>query len=173
MQISSCAVCGVRFAEQFEADSLVIADRRHEPDAPALDRLEGDEIGEPLDRLGDVAGEEAEPVARHRAEPVDLCAQHPRRQRRVEDKRQDRQRNRPGDEKQGQQHGRRHQDRDQRRRHGMGKEILDRFDVLCGERDQVARTAAHQIGGGQRVELAEQVDPHLSQQSIRDIVRQP
>ena len=57
--------------------------------------------------------------------------------------RQQRQRDRPGDDGQGQQHRRRHQHRDQRRRHGMGEEILDRLDVLAGERDQVAGAAPH------------------------------
>ncbi len=55
----------------------------------------------------------------------------------------------------------------------MGKEIFDRLDILAGERDQIARAAPHQIGRRQRVELAVEIDPHLGQQAIGDIVRPP
>ena len=55
----------------------------------------------------------------------------------------------------------------------MGEEIFDRLDVLARQRDQVAGAAPHQIGRRQRVELAEQVDPHLGQQPVGDVVGEP
>ena len=55
----------------------------------------------------------------------------------------------------------------------MSKEILDRLDVLAGERDQIARAAPHQIGRREGIELAVEIDAHLGQQAIGDVVRQP
>jgi hypothetical protein len=53
------------------------------------------------------------------------------------------------------------------------EEILDRLDVLAGERDQIARAAAHQVGRRQRVELAVEIDAQLGEQAIGDVMRQP
>ena len=160
-------------AQQVEADLLVAAHQIHKAAPPAGNRLERDEVGEALDRLGDIGAEQPEGVARLRAEPVDPRPRHDRSETGIEDEGQQCQGDRPGDECQRQQHRRRHQDRDQSRRDGMGEEIFDRLDVLVGERDQVAGAPPHQIGRRQGVELAEQIDPHFRQQPIGDVVRQP
>ena len=55
----------------------------------------------------------------------------------------------------------------------MGVEILDRLDVLRGERHQVARTPIVQIGGGELLQLAVEGHPHLGQQLVGHVMRQP
>ena len=79
---------------------LVVAHRCHEARAPAADRLEGDEVGEALDRLGDMGAEQAQGLARLAAELVDPPAHQDGREPGVEHERQQRQGDRPGDDRQ-------------------------------------------------------------------------
>ena len=85
--------------------------------------------------------------------------------------RQQHQRSRPGEGRERDDHRRRHENRDHRRRHGVRVEKLDRLHVLRRERDKVARAAAQQIGRRQRIELAEERDPHLGEELIGHVVR--
>ena len=55
-----------------------------------------------------------------------------------------------------------------RRRDRVGEEVLDQLDVVGGRADQVARPAPREIGGRQRVELAEDVEPHVGEQPVRE-----
>ena len=104
---------------------------------------------------------------------IDPRPSHDRSEAGIKDEGQQCQGNRPGHECERQHDRRRHHDRNESRRYRVREEIFDGLDVLVGECDQVAGAPPHQIGRRQSVELAEQIDPHLRQQPVGDVVRQP
>ena len=55
----------------------------------------------------------------------------------------------------------------------MSKEVFDELDIIGDKRHQIARAAAHQVGRRQRIELAEDVEPHLGQQPERHVMSNP
>jgi hypothetical protein len=100
-------------------------------------------------------------LARARAETIDAPAAEHRDQRGVQQKRNQHEGERPADRAQDGEHGQRDEHGDQRRRDGVGEEVLDQLDVVRGHAHQVAGAAAREIGGRQRVELAEHREPHV------------
>ena len=82
-------------AIEAEADAVVVPHQLEELGAPALGRLEGDELGEALDGIADMRGQAAEPLARGGAEAVDAPAHEERRQAHVEEEGEERERRRP------------------------------------------------------------------------------
>ena len=76
----------------------------------------------------------------------------------------------------GQQHAEHHgghEDADEGRRDRVGEEVLDELDVVRRHAHQVARPPARQVRGRQRVERAEEPEPHVGQEPVRDVVGQP
>ena len=145
----------------------------HEGGAAARDGLKGDELGKPLNGVGDVRGHAAEAFTRKRAEAIDAPAQEERRQADVEEEGQECERGRPGQCREGCQHRGGHEQRHQRRGDRVRVEIFDRLHVLGGKPDEVARAAAQQVGRRQGIELGEKCDAHVRQQAVRHVVGEP
>ena len=55
----------------------------------------------------------------------------------------------------------------------MREEVFDELHVVGGGADQLARATPREIGGGERVELPEEIDPHVREQTERHVVREP
>ena len=55
----------------------------------------------------------------------------------------------------------------------MGEEILNQFNILSGNAHQVTCPPAYQIGRRELIQLTENVDPHLGQQSKSHVVSYP
>ena len=142
--------------------------------APPRDAAVGHDLGQALHRVDHVRVEVAGGLARARAEAVDARAAQHRRQRRVEQERHQHQRQRPAaDSGQRGQDGQWHQDRHERGRHRVGEEVLDQLDVVGGHADEVAGAATRQVGRGQAVQLAEDVETHVGQEPVGDVVGEP
>ena len=135
--------------------------------------LEGDDLAEALDGVHRMGVEIAQRLARSRAEAVDPASCDHRVEPREGEKRGQRRGHVPAIHQQRGQHRGRHQQGDERRRNGMGEEVLDHLNVEGGDRDEVAGAPAREIGRGQTVQFLEHVDAHLAQQPVGHIVRRP
>ncbi len=142
--------------------------------APAIAGAESEQLGHALDGFGDVRAR-ARPGRRARARRACPrgCRRSERRGAGVGEERRQRERERPRRGGEPRQHRARHQHGDDRRRDRVGEEVLDRFDVLGRERDQVAGAALEQIGGRERFEPGEERDAHLGEQAVGHVVREP
>ena len=156
--------------EEAEPDRAIGARGGEERIAPPSRRAEREQIGETLDGLGHVGAEQPERVARLLPQSIDPGPACHRREHRVAEEGQQDERERPAESGEDAEHGERHEDRDDRGGDGVGVEILDGLDVLRGERNQIARAAAQQIGGRQPLQHGEEVDPHLREQPVGHVV---
>ena len=89
--------CRERFGEQRQPRTTGAVGDGHEGGGAAPGGLEGKQLGEALDRFGDVRAELPERVARLRPEPVDPRPAAERREQRVAEERQQDEGERPGD----------------------------------------------------------------------------
>jgi len=153
-------------AQHIEPQRLAMAHEVGKLAASSVSRLKGDEIGEALDRICDMGVEMPQCRPRGGAEAVDPLPQQRRCEHREQEERQQHKRGHPGKGRERNEHRQRHDDGDDRRPDSVGVEILDRLDILRRQCDQIAGAAAQQIAGRQRVELAEQCDAHVGEQTI-------
>ena len=159
--------------KQCKAHLLITLHQHDELRTPPLCRLKRKQIGQSLNRFGDVRAELSERCTRFRSHAVDAPPPDPRGESRIRQERQQRESERPGSDRQGRQHRARHERRDEGRGNRVSEEILDRFHILRREREQISRPPFQQIGRGERFELAVEIDAHLGEQAIRHLVGKP
>ena len=160
-------------AEERQAHRQVVPRLGGELLAPRPDALEGDDLAEPLHGVDGMGVQIARHLARPRAQPIDPRPRQDGRERRIEEERQQHQGERPAEGPERGDHRGRDEDGDEGRRDGVGEEVLDQLDVVGGDAHQVARAAPRQIGGRQRVELAEDVEAHVGEQPVGHVVGEP
>ena len=160
-------------AEERHAHRQVVLRLGGELLAPRPDALEGDDLAEPLHRVGGMGVQIARHLPRPRAQPIDPRPRQDGRERGVEEERQEHQGERPAEDPERGEHRGRDEDGDEGGRDGVGEEVLDQLDVVGGDADEVARPAPRQIGGGERVELPEHVQAHVGEQPVGHVVGEP
>ena len=134
---------------------------------------ERDDLAQPLDRIHGMRGEIAGDFARARAEPVDARAPEDRREGGPGQEGQQSQGQGPAEARQHEKDADGHEHGHEGGRDRVGEEVLDQLDVMSGHADQIARAPSREIGGGQRVELAEHVEAHVGEQAIGHVMGQP
>ena len=70
-------------------------------------------------------------------------------------------------------HHRGHENTDEGRGDGVREEVLDELDVVRRHPHEISASSARQVRGRERVERAEQPEPHVGQEPVRDVVGEP
>ena len=161
------------FAEERQAErDMPVREPVEAVHAPAL-VLEGDDFAEPLHGIDGIGAKLARRLARLRAEPVHPAPHQEGAEADGREERNQRERNPRARRAEHDDDDCRDQHRDEGGRHRVREEILDELDIVRGEVHQVAGPPPHEIGRRQPVQLAEGVDPHLRQQPVGHVVRDP
>ena len=140
---------------------------------PLLLVAEGEHLAHPLDAVHQV-GVELPQLPAHRApQPVRTLLGEERRQGQHREERGQGQHQRPAHEPQHGEDARGYHHRDERRGDGVGEEELHGLHVGAGDAHQVAGAAPGQVGRRQRVQGVVEVDAHLGQELVGEVVGQP
>lgn len=143
-------------------------------DLPARsNRTKGDEFAHALHCVHDKGIEATQFGASLAAKGINLAALEHRCERRINQEWQQYECCRPGYEGESDQNGQWYQERHHRRRHDVREEVFDRLDVLCPERNEIARAPLQKIGRRKLFQGVVEIDAHLGEQSVGHVVGAP
>ena len=135
--------------------------------------LERQHLRKPLKCVHNVGIEVPEGFAISRSEGVEPPSDQRRTGRHDGEERRERDGHRPPEDSEDGQNRDGNHHRDERRRDGVGEEVLDHLHVVRGHRHQVARAPTDEIRGSERVELFVEGDPHLGEHAEGHVVCDP